>query len=759
MSDARNRTITRVTKWPPLSEAAALALVPAASVGFVRIFDEVGDVVPIAAAGVASSLLALLLRYARVPLFIAGPISLLALGIGLLNWLAPDTASFGVLPTEETREALRLVLDETLEEFRSQRAPVAAIQGFTAAAVAGAWIAAFIVDWAALRLRLAFEPVLPAGLLFVFTSVIGSGEFRILSTSVFGAAIIFWTVAHRLARERQNLWLTADRQRGPSRLAAGAAGFGAVAVGVGLVAGPLLPGAGESELLDWRSSGDPTRVVISPFVNIGSRLVNQTDTDLFRVTTDRPSYYRLAGLDTYENGQWLAKGQESSDEDGALPGQRPRAGTTELVTQDFEVQNLGGDWLPAAFAPTRIDSSTGVNWIADTGSLIVDEGEGEANDLEYTVESVVPLYTADELRNASTNGTEEIRRRYLEVPDEVSPVVAQTARQITEGAATNFDRLILLEKFFRGFDYSVSLSERRGDPTEQFLNERVGFCQQFSGTFALMARSLNIPARVAVGFTWGQPVDGEPGTYQITGRHTHAWPEVYFDDLGWVTFEPTPQRGSPSAEGYTDVQAQQDEPTQPDNPFESTTTTTPDQGPLGSSPNQTLPLDEPEFGAPTGGAGGSGGGSPLSVRWMAVLLLAAALVFGLPLLQRRRRLRRRSGARTPADRIDAAWAEIAESLEHHHGVLRDPSETRTDFCTRLAGQTRFSHLPFSDIGLIVTKARYAPDVVSEEEAAGVEAASDRISSAFRDTQTPLARWWYDADPRRLLKPTVRVTVK
>ncbi len=299
MSDGGNRTVSRTAQWPVVSETAALALVPAAAVGFIRIFENTADVVPIAAAGVASSLLALVLRYARVPLVIAAPISLLVLAVGLMNWLAPATASFGVIPTEETRLALRLVGDETLDQFRAQRAPVTAIQGFIAAAIAGAWIAAFIVDWAALRLRLAFEPVLPAGLLFIFSSVIGSGEYQVISTLIFAAAIVFWTVANRLARERQNLWLTTDRQRGPSRIAAGAAGFGAVTIALGLLAGPLLPGAGESELLDWRNSGDPTRVVISPFVNIGSRLVNQKDTELFRVTTNRPSYYRLAGLDTY----------------------------------------------------------------------------------------------------------------------------------------------------------------------------------------------------------------------------------------------------------------------------------------------------------------------------------------------------------------------------------------------------------------------------------------------------------------------------
>ncbi len=754
MSDARNTSLARST--PALSELAALLLVPAASVGFIRIFEQTTDIVPILLAGLGSSLFALAMRYARVPLFIAGPLSLIALGVGLLNWLAPGTASFGVIPTIETREALQLVSDEAMEQFRSQRAPVDAISGFVAAAAAGAWISAFIVDWAAMRLRLAFEPVLPAGLLFVFSAVIGSGQYRILSTLIFGAAVILWTVAHRLSRERLNLWLTADRRRGPSRIASGAALFGAAAVALGVVAGPLLPGANETELLDWRNSGDPTRVVISPYVSIQSRLVTQTDVELFKVTSERPSYYRLAGLDTYENGRWVAKGQEQSEEDGRLPGLRPSAGTTQSVTQTFELQNLGGDWLPAAFAPTRIEAGTKVNWIGESGSLIVLEGSGEAEDLEYTVESLVPLYTADELRRASTEGTQGIRRRYLDVPDEVSPVVAQTARQITEGAATDYDRLILLQTYFRGFDYSVSLSPRNNDdPHGQFLAERVGFCQQFSDTFALMARSLGIPSRVAVGFTWGSPVAGEPNTWQVTGRHTHAWPEAYFDDLGWVAFEPTPQRGSPSGTGYTNVDAQQDEPTQPN--FDSTTTTTPLDQPESELPQNSIPTDGPEIALEPVASGTTQ--TTIGLRWILGPLALLGIVFGLPAVRRARLARRRSSAVSTAQRVDTAWAEVAEALEHHHGLLRGPSETRTDFGARLVQQSQFAHLPVDSLGQLANAARYAPDLVTEAQAKAAEAASDTIVTEFRAEKSVLGRWWYDADPRRLLKPTHRVTVK
>ncbi len=755
MSDASH--LAPATTGPALgNELAALLLVPAAAVGFIRVFEEPSASLPVIAAALLSSLVAVTLRRLRIPLPIAAVLSLLLLAITLVNALAPGTTDYGVVPTEETWTSFSAVADEALEQFRSKRAPVEALDGFLAAGAAGAWIAAFIVDWAALRLRLAFEPVLPAGLLFIFTSVTGSGDHRIASTAVFAGAIGLWAVAHRLSRERRDLWLTSDRRRGPSRQAAGTAALSATALAIGLVAGPLLPGAGERELFDWRNSGDPTRVVVTPFVNIGARLVNQRDVELFKVRTDRPAYYRLAGLETVEDGVWLARAQQSVEEDGRLPGRRPSAGATAVVRQDFEIQALSGEWLPAAYAPSEIiESDAPFSWIADTGSLIIDDSRSTVDGAVYSIASIVPVYTADELRSASTRVPDSIARRYLGLPEELTPAVATTAREVTAGAETRYDQLLALQSYFREFRYSVNLSPRTGDPTEQFLEERVGFCQQFSGTFALMARTLGIPSRVAVGFTWGQPLAGEPNTYQITGRHTHAWPEVYFDDLGWVAFEPTPQRGAPSAESYTGIPADQDDPVQPDNPF-ATTTTTLAPSTDGAAPGTLLPeFDEPVGeGAGSAGSGGTSGG--LDRRVLIVVAAVAAAVLGLPLIQRVRRDRRRRHAVTPAERVDSSWADVVEALERQRGILRAPSETRASFCGRLATQRDFASYPFEQLGAIATTARFAPRLVTDAEAASAEAAADRILAGLAQEQSLFRRWWADADPRRLLRPTSRV---
>ena len=61
---------------------------------------------------------------------------------------------------------------------------------------------------------------------------------------------------------------------------------------------------------------------------------------------------------------------------------------------------------------------------------------------------------------------------------------------------------------------------------------------QFASVYAVMARSLGIPARVAVGFTPGDVVDG---VFHVSAHDAHAWPEVWLAGLGWThLFDPTP---------------------------------------------------------------------------------------------------------------------------------------------------------------------------------------------------------------------------
>src|SRR5206468_1301591 len=85
--------------------------------------------------------------------------------------------------------------------------------------------------------------------------------------------------------------------------------------------------------------------------------------------------------------------------------------------------------------------------------------------------------------------------------------------------------------------------------------DKSGYCEQLAGTYAAMARAVGLPSRVTIGFT---PGDFKNGSFIVTGRQAHAWPEVFISGYGWVAFEPTPGRGIPGAEEYTGVSVQQD---------------------------------------------------------------------------------------------------------------------------------------------------------------------------------------------------------
>ncbi len=122
--------------------------------------------------------------------------------------------------------------------------------------------------------------------------------------------------------------------------------------------------------------------------------------------------------------------------------------------------------------------------------------------------------------------------------------------RITAGASTRYDRAIALQNWFRGFTYDLSFRAGHSQTAmQEFLARRRGYCEQFAGTYAAFARVVGLPSRVAVGFTQGEQRDD--GRYYVQGKHAHAWPEIYFDGVGWVPFEPTPGRTNPAAVQYT----------------------------------------------------------------------------------------------------------------------------------------------------------------------------------------------------------------
>ncbi|MGI5085531.1 transglutaminase domain-containing protein [Treponema putidum] len=131
---------------------------------------------------------------------------------------------------------------------------------------------------------------------------------------------------------------------------------------------------------------------------------------------------------------------------------------------------------------------------------------------------------------------------YTKIDDESFKLVHQTAEKITENIPDYLDKILALKFYFTDGDYRYSLKPGKapdGNQLKYFLTEtKKGYCTYFAFSYALMLRSIGIPARVAVGF-FVQPESEIMNYYPVRANMAHAWVEVFFPFIGWVSFDPT----------------------------------------------------------------------------------------------------------------------------------------------------------------------------------------------------------------------------
>jgi hypothetical protein len=252
-----------------------------------------------------------------------------------------------------------------------------------------------------------------------------------------------------------------------------------------------------------------------------------------------------------------------------------------------------------------------------------------------------------------------------------------------------------------------------------------------------MARSLDLPTRVMVGFTPGKK--GTDGLYHVAGRHAHAWDEVWFDGYGWVLFDPTPGRGAPGAEQHTGEVAAQQEGNAPAG-------NTPDNAPVPSVTNTTIPRDRPER-FPTGTTtprkaivtSASDGGSPGGWIVPGVALAIIAWVIAMPRVLSRWSRRR---DRDPADRVTSAWAATVRSLTMA-GSPRVSGATPVEY----ARSVSIGKAEAIEVARLVTRAVYSPRGVDASAAARSEMLRTEVDSACRARMSLATRLRDHLDPR------------
>ena len=194
------------------------------------------------------------------------------------------------------------------------------------------------------------------------------------------------------------------------------------------------------------------------------------------------------------------------------------------------------------------------NWVSRPVVLSAETQTGENIDLSgmraepgiiagesYTVQASPPNATVTELRAAGTEYPEWISARYLQLPDSITARTRSLALEITEGLENPYDITVAITDWLRSnitYAETIPAQPSNQDAVDWFLFDlRQGFCNYYATAEVILLRSLGIPARWSVGYAQGEKLT-EP-RYYVRQRDAHAWPEVYFPEIGWVEFEPT----------------------------------------------------------------------------------------------------------------------------------------------------------------------------------------------------------------------------
>ena len=748
---------------PPTPAVAALELTLAAgiiAVGAVPFLPVFASVIGCLAVGYGA-LIGGLTAFAcsRLRLSVLPSMAALALvHVLVAPWLLTDVGS-GLT-------AVKTVLAATVTVWRDALTVPMPLSSFSGMTVLP-WLAGLVVSALATRLILAGREVL-AGLSLVLLPVVGigwGGQEAVRPTALgvlFVAGILALWTCGSLRQRRSHViealdlssfsttsGTTSARSTGDlGRAALRGAVIAAVLLMVtSLAAMALTPAAPASRTV--------VRDLFQPPLDLTEyasplSLVRTLETDKAHTQLMKPSNLpkggriRIAAMDSYdglsahigqnENGQSRFEriGDKTQLTASRLDGKKQ---TSSLTIEDYSFP-----WVPTMPETIRIESSgprqsalsEGLYYDKFSSTGIATSGLAEGDVLTERVAPYTPPSEAT-LNKAS------IAQTSLGPIDQVPSSVASLAKEIVGVESNPIAQVRALQQRLRTSYYSdgTQSPSQPGHGAARIASmveadSLIGDDEQYSVLMMLMCRSLNIPARVVMGFD--PATDGDAKT--VTGEDVKAWVEIPFEGLGWVSFDVTPDRDQvPQQQTTQKVSNPEPNVLQPPLPNEDPAQLPPNY----EDPQRNDPQDDDK------------GGLPTAVIVVGGSILAIAAVVGSVLGWKAWRRSRRRG-RTGVGKALGAWEEI---LDRARDLGRVPGwgVTRREAAAQLA-----PHFPQADLP------RFAGAVDTQVFSSGEPASyalgelwesSDAIVRSMGAERSRLGRAMARLSPRSLVHPAGR----
>ncbi|GAB3538186.1 DUF3488 and transglutaminase-like domain-containing protein [Arthrobacter tecti] len=728
----------RRSYWHLLVSLASLVAVMLTSVSLSGVIFGGSWFTPVLVTVVTVLFFMALTRLARLPGVFAPVAGLLALGGSLIWQFFPGQSTFGVFPGPGFNGRLLVLLNHAENTVVSQVAPVLPGTGLFLVVCAGVGLIAILVDTLANTLRMPATSGLALLAILVVPAVV-----RINSVGVpaFIAAVVGFLILLGCAHWREARFESASSHE----LSGGHLSRGLVIGASALVLAVLLPLA----IPGFNSGSFPqgarvnlwgTATGLNPIVTLGNDLRNPTGFGRIEYATNAedPLYLRSVTLEDFSGQRWepdqrMGQREAGVEEMGTELQQDPNleSSLTQISTESFT-----SPWLLAPYAPVSISGLDG-RWAWDPQNLsILAIDGGSTAQQDYLVRSAEPALTRERLQAIPPVDPESVPEQFLSLPEQTPGIIRDTTATVTEGIENPYSKAIAIQSYLRGpsFVYSVDAPVDGGydgnslDVMARFLESKSGYCVHYAGTMAVMARLAGIPSRVAVGYSPGTPtgevVVAEDGVeltqYSVNSKDAHAWPELYFEGVGWVQFEPTPSRGV--VPDYALSAVAPIAPPVNDN-------LNPGAGPIAPSTATPSPAAEEEETAQAVRES-TERSSALGIILGSVLLILALTPLTLRLLRTARRRRAVTAGPGSAGRATAAWAQAVE-IAGDYGYAAAPTDTPRSFENRLLQQASLDKAAAD----AVKRLRRAYE---EEEYSAMRRPGDRPATSWDDVETVTA---------------------
>ncbi|MHA7264191.1 transglutaminase TgpA family protein [Arthrobacter sp. TMN-37] len=629
-------------------------------------------------------------RALRLPGLVTILAGLLALGGCLTSRFVPDQSILGVIPGPGTGVQLQVLLNHAEDTVTSQAAPVLPGDGIFLVTCAAIGLIAIAVDTLATTLRMPAVSGVGLLALMVVPAVVkplgvGMGPFLV--------TVAAYLLLLGCAQWREGL-LAASTEHGSTGYLGRGLAVGAAAMTVTILLPLAVPGFNSGAFpqgarLDvWGGTSG-----LNPAVTLGNDLRNPSGFGRVTYATNSPEpvYLRAVTLEDFAGQRWEPEQRRDEREPGLQGmGSESVRSAGEFGATAFtriNTDSYASPWLLAPYAPLSVASLNG-RWTWDPKNLsILSFDGGTAVRQEYEVLSTLPDLTQARLRAIRPAPKGAVAEVFTELPRDTPDIVRRTTEEVAGELRNPYDQAVAIQNFLRSrdFTYSVDAPVQGGydgssmGVMARFLETRSGYCVHYAGTMAVMARAAGIPSRVAVGYTPGTTTgevqagrDGiELREFAVDSRNAHAWPELYFNGVGWVRFEPTPSRGVVPDYAQTIT-----------SPFSIRADDYDSLNPSAADVPRGTPAEAEEAGA-SGAADAAAAGSRAAAAGTAVA--AGLLLALLPMLirsartaARRRQVQAGDGPGTAA----AAWAQMTE-IAGDYGHPSLPTDTPRAFSQRL----------------------------------------------------------------------------